>query len=246
MVDFVVLPAIDLRDGRVVRLAQGDPRRQTVYGDDPAAMARRWHDEGARWVHVVNLDGAFGGADEAARANLEALGAIAATGLRVQFGGGLRHRPDVMRAYELGVTRVVIGTAAVENPDLVAWAIETYGPDRVAVGMDARKGRVAVRGWTQAAGVTAIELGTQLRQAGVSVCVFTDVARDGMGAGVNVPAAAALADATGMRVIASGGVAGLEDIRTARAAGLAGVIVGRALYEGVLELREAIGLETGA
>ncbi len=242
---FTVYPAIDLRAGRVVRLAQGDPARQTVYGDDPAATARRWQSAGARWLHVVNLDGAFGGADDAARANLDALAGIVATGLHVQFGGGLRAEADVRRVMDLGVARVVLGTAAVENPALVSWSLEAYGAARVAVGLDARQGRVTVRGWTQAAGVTAIELGAQLRRAGVAWCIFTDVARDGMQAGVNLPATAALADATGLRVIASGGVSGLPDVRAARASGLAGVIIGRALYEDQLSLADAVALETG-
>jgi phosphoribosylformimino-5-aminoimidazole carboxamide ribotide isomerase len=239
---FTVFPAIDLRAGRVVRLAQGDPSRQTVYGDNPAAVALRWQADGAAWVHVVNLDGAFGGADDAARLNLDSLAGIVATGLRVQFGGGLRSEADLRRVFELGAARAVLGTAAVEDPALVNWALETYGADRIAIGLDARQGRVTVRGWTQPAGVTAIELGTELRRAGIAWCIFTDVSRDGMRAGLNLSATAALADATGLRVIASGGVAGLSDVRAARQAGLAGVIVGRALYEGQVSLKEALGV----
>jgi len=240
---FTIFPAIDLRAGHVVRLAQGDPARQTTYGDDPAAVAKLWQAAGARWVHVVNLDGAFGGADDAARANLDALTDIIATGLQVQFGGGLRAEADVRRVMELGVTRVVLGTAAVENPALVSRSLELYGPAKVAVGLDARQGKVTVRGWTQQAGVTAIELGAQLRRAGVAWCIFTDIARDGMQSGINLPATAALADATGLRVIASGGVSSLADIRSARDAGLAGAIIGRALYEGAVTLSDAISSE---
>ena len=234
---FTVYPAIDLRGGRVVRLAQGDPARQTVYGDDPAAAARRWQTEGAEWLHVVNLDGAFGDADGP---NALALRAIVAVGLKVQFGGGLRDRASIARVLEAGVARAVIGTAAVEQPELVAEAVRDFGADRVAVGIDARDGRVRVRGWADDSGVAALDLAQQMRGLGLAWCVFTDVARDGVGAGVNVPATAALAQASGLNVIASGGVAGADDVARVRAAGLAGVIIGRALYEGQVTLKDVL------
>jgi phosphoribosylformimino-5-aminoimidazole carboxamide ribotide isomerase len=241
----IVFPAIDLRAGQVVRLAQGDPRRQTVYSTDPAAVARRWQATGAAWVHVVNLDGAFsrdgGPGEAAAEANLEALRAIASAGtLQVQFGGGLREADSLRRAFDLGVRRVVLGTATLENPALVDWALERYGPERVAAGIDARNGQVRVRGWAEQAQISAEALGRRLREQGVEWCVFTDIERDGVGAGVNVGAAAALAQAAGLRVIASGGVGGLADVRAVCAAGLAGVIIGRALYEGHIDLKEAL------
>ncbi len=234
---FTVYPAIDLRGGRVVRLAQGDPTRQTVYGDDPAAVARRWQAEGAEWLHVVNLDGAFGDADGP---NALALRAIVAVGLKVQFGGGLRDRASLARVLEAGVARAVIGTAAVERPELVADAVREFGAERVAVGIDARDGLVRVRGWADDSGVAALDLAQQMRGLGLAWCVFTDVARDGVGAGVNMPATAALAQASGLKVIASGGVAGAEDVACVRAAGLAGVIIGRALYEGQVELKDVL------
>lgn len=234
---FTVFPAIDLRGGRVVRLAQGDPARQTVYGDDPAAVARRWLAEGAEWLHVVNLDGAFGDADGP---NGEALCAIVAAGGQVQFGGGLRDRASMERALSAGVARVVLGTAAVEQPALVAEALAAFGPERVAVGIDARDGQVRVRGWADEACVAALDLARQMRGLGVQWCVFTDVARDGVGTGVNVPATAELARASGLNVIASGGVAGAEDVVRVREAGLAGVIVGRALYEGQVALKDVL------
>lgn len=234
---FTLFPAIDLRGGQVVRLAQGDPDRQTVYAADPRAVAERWRAEGAEWLHVVNLDGAFG-ADAAP--NQQALTALAGGGFRVQFGGGLRDTAAIQRAMDLGVARVVLGTAAVENPALVAWALARFGAERVAIGLDARDGLVRVRGWAEATAVTAAALGGQLRALGAEWCIFTDVARDGLGTGVNVPATAALAAATGLRVIASGGVDGLEDVHTARAAGLPGLIIGRALYEGRVRLPEAL------
>ncbi len=235
---FTIYPALDLRGGRVVRLAQGDLGRQTVYGDDPAEMARRWRREGTHWLHVVNLDGAFG---EAGAANLAALKAIVAVGVPVQFGGGLRDQASISAAIEAGVARVVIGTAAVENPQLAAWAVAALGAERVAVGIDARDGRVRVRGWVDDTGVAAVDLAQQMRELGLAWCVFTDVSRDGVGAGVNVPATVQLAQATGLKVIASGGVAGAEDVRRVQAAGLAGVIIGRALYEGQVVLREVVG-----
>jgi phosphoribosylformimino-5-aminoimidazole carboxamide ribotide isomerase len=234
---FVVYPAIDLRGGQVVRLAQGDPARQTRYGDDPAGMARRWQAEGAEWLHVVNLDGAFGADSEA---NAAALRAILAVGVKVQFGGGLRDRASLERALAAGVARAVIGTAAVEQPELVDWALREYGPERVVVGIDAREGRVQVRGWANEAALTALDLGRRMRHQGLEWCVFTDVARDGVSTGVNVAATAALARATGLSVIASGGLASAADVWRAREAGLAGVIIGRALYEGQVQLKELV------
>jgi phosphoribosylformimino-5-aminoimidazole carboxamide ribotide isomerase len=228
---------MDLRGGRVVRLAQGDPDRQTVYADDPRAVAERWQAEGATWLHVVNLDGAFG---QSSLSNLQSLVSIVSVGCPVQFGGGLRDEASLRRAFESGVARVVIGTAALENPALVDWALREYSPERVAVGIDARDGLVRVRGWAEASAVTALELAQRLRAQGVQWCVFTDVARDGVGAGVNVPATVELARVSGLRVIASGGVNGLADIRQAREARLAGVIVGRALYENKFHLEEAL------
>jgi phosphoribosylformimino-5-aminoimidazole carboxamide ribotide isomerase len=235
---FEIFPAIDLRAGRVVRLAQGDPARQTVYGADARAAAERWRAEGARWVHVVNLDGAFGGDTHA---NQQALAAILQTGLCVQFGGGLRDEASVRRAMEAGAARVVLGTAAIENPALVEWALRDYGPERVAVGIDAREGRVRIQGWRTDTIVTALELAQGWRARGLEWCVFTDVARDGVGAGLNVAAAAQLARDTGLRVIASGGAAALADVQAAREAGLAGVVLGRALYQGALRFAEALG-----
>jgi phosphoribosylformimino-5-aminoimidazole carboxamide ribotide isomerase len=232
---FTLYPAIDLHTGNVVRLLQGDPAQQMVYSDDPAAIARRWQSEGAAWLHVVNLDGAFG---EKSEANAAALQAILEVGLAVQFGGGLRDIISLQMALDAGVMRAVIGTAAVENPALVEWALRIYGPERIAVGIDARDGLVCVKGWTQTASLTALDLGTRLAAQGVQWCIFTDVSRDGMRAGVNVPAALELASQTGLRVIASGGVDGPKDVYRARQAGLAGIIVGRALYEGKVSLRD--------
>jgi len=234
---FTIYPAIDLRAGKVVRLAQDDPNRQTVYGDDPRAMAERWKSEGAAWLHVVNLDGAFG---EDAAANVKALAAVVGCGLKVQFGGGLRDEAGLQRVMDLGVARAVIGTAAIENPALVDWALGQFGPERVAVGIDARDGKVRIKGWAEESAITALQLGQWLRGQGLVWCVFTDVARDGIGTGVNVAATLELAQETGMNVIASGGVAGIEDVHRVREAGLVGVIIGRALYEGKINLKELV------
>jgi phosphoribosylformimino-5-aminoimidazole carboxamide ribotide isomerase len=232
---FTVYPAIDLRNGKVVRLVQGDPARQTTYAEDPGAVAERWKSEGAEWVHVVNLDGAFG--DEAS-ANADALRAILGAGVKVQFGGGLRDQASVRHALGMDIGRAVIGTAAVENPALVDWALREFGVERIAAGIDARDGKVRIRGWVEASALTALDLGRRLQTQGVTWCVFTDVARDGMRTGVNAAATVKLARATGLRVIASGGVAGVEDVGRVREAGLAGVIVGRALYEGQIILKD--------
>lgn len=242
---FVLYPAIDLRRGRVVRLTQGDPGRQTVYGDDPAAAARRWLDAGARWLHTVNLDGAFGEADAPNRHALRrVLEEASGAGAKVQFGGGLRSPGDIESALELGVARVVLGTAAIESPALVEEAVSRFGAGAVAAGIDAwmdgGEGRVRVRGWAEDAGVAPAELGRRLAGLGVTTAIFTNIARDGTGAGPDLEASRRLAAATGLEVIASGGFARLEQITAARAAGLAGAILGRSLYEGQIDLAEAL------
>jgi phosphoribosylformimino-5-aminoimidazole carboxamide ribotide isomerase len=242
----IVYPAIDLRKGRCVRLQQGDAAAETVFADDPVDAARRWASEGAEWLHVVNLDGALG---ETGAANLIALRRIlAAVGLPVQFGGGLRSLEDIAALLELGVTRVVLGTVAVREPEIVQSAIERFGSERVAVGIDARAGLVAVQGWRDLSTVRAADLGLQMRVLGVERVIYTDIARDGMLTGVNVEATVALAQATGLGVIASGGVASLEDLRALRPYepnGVEGVIIGMALYRGAIALDEAIRVVRG-
>lgn len=245
---FTIFPAVDLREGRVVRLKLGDPRQQTVFGDDPLAAARRWVTEGARWLHVINLDGAF---DEGGAANWRALPRLAELGAHVQFGGGVRTLDDIARALEAGVRRVILGTVAVENPDLVAQALEQFGPQHIVVAIDARDGMVRTRGWQQESGIKAESLGRRMKDLGVQTVLHTDIGRDGVLSGVNAAASVQLAQESGLRVIASGGVASLDDIRRVlqyAGSGLAGVITGRALYEGRLDLREALALagqETG-
>jgi len=234
---FTIYPAIDLREGRVVRLAQGDPDRETAYDTQPLAVARRWQAAGATWLHVVNLDGAFG---EGGRKNVTALARILTTGMQVQFGGGVRDLETVRRVLDMGVARVVLGTAAVENPAVVEQALADFGPERLAVGIDARDGYVRTRGWREAAPLTALELAQQWAAMSGRWLIFTDIARDGMGSGVNVEATVALAQATGLSVIASGGAGNLEDAQRVKDAGLCGVIIGRALYEGRVDLEAAL------
>jgi phosphoribosylformimino-5-aminoimidazole carboxamide ribotide isomerase len=237
-----IYPAIDLRHGRVVRLKQGDPNQETKYADDPLIVARRWQEAGADWLHVVNLDGAFG---ERGKENQVALERILTAGLSVQFGGGMRDLDGIRQALDLGVSRVVIGTAAVNNPPLVETALEVFGPEQIALGVDAREGRVRTHGWKETAPMTAMELAQQWADQGVRWIIFTDVARDGMGSGLNLESTVQLAQQTGLHVIASGGVASLEDVRQTYEAGLSGVIIGRALYEGQVTLEDALQVEEG-
>lgn len=243
---FTIYPAIDLRNGAVVRLRQGDPNRQTVYSSDPVAVARRWVGEGAEWLHIVNLDGAF---DDlaAARANRRALTAIAGefNKVKIQFGGGLRSMDDVKAAFDSGANRAVLGTAAVEDPRLVASVLALYGADRVAVGLDSRDGMIVARGWQHETPISAAELGSRMHEMGVVHALYTEVALDGMLSGPATELTAALAQLTGLSIIASGGVRSLDDVRGLLAyasRGVAGVILGRSLYESTLSLKEAIEL----
>jgi phosphoribosylformimino-5-aminoimidazole carboxamide ribotide isomerase len=241
----IVFPAIDLRRGRCVRLRQGRAEDETVYDDDPAAVAGRWVAQGAEWLHVVNLDGAFGeAASQPSRPiNLQRLEEIhaAVPETPIQFGGGVRSLPDVETALGLGAARVILGTVAVQNPELVAEAIVRFGAERIVISIDARGGQVATHGWLETSDVTAVALGRAMRARGVLRAVYTDIARDGMLTGVNVESTALLARETGLWVIASGGVASLEDLRRLEAKGnIEGVIIGQALYTGALSLREAI------
>jgi phosphoribosylformimino-5-aminoimidazole carboxamide ribotide isomerase len=233
----IVFPAIDLKGGQVVRLAEGDMDRATVYGDDPAAQARAFADAGADHLHVVDLDGAFAGDS----VNGDAVASVVrAFPGRVQLGGGIRTRAAIDGWLELGVARVVIGTAALENPDLVRDAARAL-PGRIVVAVDARDGLVATRGWADVSTVTVADLARRFEDAGVAALLFTDVGRDGLLKGCNVAATAALAAEVDIPVIASGGVAGIEDIHQLRGKpGIEGVITGRALYDGRLDLAEAL------
>lgn len=232
-----LLPAIDLRRGRVVRLSQGEAASQTVYDADPVAVAERFIAEGARWLHLVDLDRAFGEGDNA---DLVAkVIALVGSRARVQTGGGFRTLERIEEALDAGAARVVLGTAAVRDPGLVGRALARAGIERIAVGIDARDGVVAIRGWRETGGEPAAGVARRVIGQGVRTLVYTDVSRDGMLQGADVEGALAL-QALGAGVIASGGIASLDDIRRVRHAGLAGVIVGRAIYEGRFSVREAI------
>jgi len=236
---FTIYPAIDLRGSKVVRLKEGDPARMTSYSDDPAETARRWLDAGAEWLHVVNLDGAFGEGDNANRAALES---ILKCGARVQFGGGMRSLDAIADVLNLGVTRAILGTIAIEQPDVVAYALARFGAEHIAVGIDARDGLVRTRGWKDNSGVKATDLALQMRTLGLRTVIFTDVSRDGLGSGLNIPSTRELAELSGLEVIASGGVHTIDDVIAAQEAGLAGSIIGRALYDGTVELKEALSV----
>jgi len=239
----LIFPAIDLRQGRCVRLRQGDPAAETVFSDDPAAMARHWAGQGAAWLHVVNLDGALGDQGQDAP-NLRRLVEIhQAVSLPIQFGGGLRSLDDIAVALTLGATRVVLGTIAVRRPELVGQAIERFGAEQIVVGLDARDGRIATHGWQETSDLDAFDAARRLRDLGALRTVYTDISRDGMLSGVNVEATATLARQSGLLAIASGGVRDLADIRRLKrveADGIEGVITGQALYTGSLDLKAAI------
>ena len=243
MAALTIFPAIDLKAGQVVRLAEGDMGRATIYGDDPAAQARSFAGAGADWLHVVDLDGAFAG-ESVNGAAMEAI--IAAFPGKVQVGGGIRGRAQVDRWLALGVERVIIGTAALKDPDFVRAAARDL-PGRIVVGVDARDGMVATEGWAEVSDVRVEELAQRFADAGVAALLFTDVGRDGLLKGCNVAATVTLARATHIPVIASGGVADIGDIHALRphvADGIVGVITGRALYDGRLDLAEAIAVGT--
>ncbi len=237
----ILYPAIDLKEGRCVRLERGEMARATVFNDDPAAQARDFAGAGCAWIHVVDLDGAFAGKPM----NAAAVRAIrAAVGLKVQLGGGIRDRATIDGWLEAGVTRVVLGTAAVRDPALVKEAARAH-PGRVAVGIDAKGGKVAVQGWAETTELTTAELGKRFEDAGVAALIHTDVDRDGLLQGVNVEATAALARAVRLPVIASGGVASLDDLvqlKAVASAGIEGVIVGRAIYDGRVDPAAALKL----
>jgi len=236
---FCIIPAIDLRAGKVVRLAQGDPGRQTIYGDDPRQWAERWQAEGADWLHVINLDGAF---NEDARLNILALKSILGVGLKVEFGGGMRDQVSIETVLEMGVRRVFLGTAAIQNPALVKWAIAAYGPARIAGDIGARDNKVTIKGWQETTTLSVHEVGKRFRAQGLEWCVLTNVKRDGVNSGVDIASAVALQNATRLQVVASGGVIRIEDVLQAHKADLAGVIIGRALYEGTIALADCMGV----
>lgn len=238
----IIIPAIDIKGGKCVRLFQGVMDRETVFSDDPASMARRWADEGAEMIHVVDLDGAV----EKRPRNLETIGRIVkeAGQVPVQVGGGIRDVETLEMYLDMGADRVVIGSAAIYDPEMVKKACERF-PGRIVVGIDAKNGKVAIEGWTKTTEMAATDLGKQFEDAGVAAINFTDIERDGMQTGPNIEATRDLARALTIPVVASGGVSCLDDIRRLAALetdGVTGIITGRALYEGALDLRSAMEL----
>jgi phosphoribosylformimino-5-aminoimidazole carboxamide ribotide isomerase len=240
----IIFPAIDIRGGKCVRLTEGRFDAETVFADNPLDMARRWMQEGAEYLHVVDLDGALAGKP----VNVEAIAAITrAVDIPVQLGGGIRTLESIAALLNAGVTRVILGSVAVKQPDLVREACAKYA-DRIVVGIDARDGQVAVEGWGVIGGVAAEELAAKMAAVGVARIIYTDIARDGTLTGVNVTATRSLARAAGIPVIASGGVSSLDDIAAVKAAqadGIEGVIIGKALYTGAVTLPEAIRAARG-
>jgi phosphoribosylformimino-5-aminoimidazole carboxamide ribotide isomerase len=240
-----IYPAIDIKGGRCVRLTQGRADAETVYAEDPSAVAQTFRAAGSKWVHVVDLDGAFAGEP----ANLAAVGRIVDVGLKVQLGGGMRTLDSVERALSMGIARVVIGTRAAESEAFISELVAAFG-DRVAVGIDAKGGKVAVKGWVDTTSMTALGLARRMDALGVATLIHTDVGTDGMLTGPNFEAQEAMLGAVRARVIASGGVARSEDVsRLADVAGrhpnLDGVIVGKAIYEGRVDLAQLLAIGRG-
>jgi phosphoribosylformimino-5-aminoimidazole carboxamide ribotide isomerase len=240
----IVIPAIDLKNGACVRLEQGLMDKDTVFNDNPAAQALDWQNQGAELLHIVDLDGAFAG-EPRNRAAIEAI--VKAITIPAQLGGGIRDIATIEAYLSLGLSRVIIGTAAQRNPDLVQEACSRF-PGRIVVGIDARNGMVAVQGWAEVTGVTAVELALKFEDCGVAAIIYTDISRDGMLQGPNLEATLALAKAVAIPVIASGGVSSLKDIENLMAieqSGVTGVITGKAVYTGAIKLAEAIALTKG-
>ena len=233
----ILYPAIDLKDGQAVRLLHGDMDKTTVFNDDPAAQARAFVDAGCEWLHLVDLNGAFAG-EPVNAAPVEAI--LAQCKVPAQLGGGVRDMATIERWIGKGLARVILGTVAVENPDLVREAAREF-PGHIAVGLDARNGRVATRGWAEETDVVVTDLARSFEDAGISAIIYTDILRDGAMKGPNIAATKALADAVDIPVIASGGVSSLEDLIALRNTGvIAGAISGRALYDGAIDLQEAL------
>ena len=246
MIPLTLYPAIDLKDGVCVRLRRGDMDEATVYEDNPAKQARDFQEAGSRWLHVVDLNGAFAGRP----VNQGAVQAIlAATKIPVQLGGGIRDLRGIETWLQAGITRVILGSAAVKNPILVHQACKSF-PGHIAVGIDAREGFVATEGWADTSSISAADLGRRFEDAGVSAIIYTDIARDGMLSGLNLEQTVALAETLSTPIIASGGVGGPDDLRALREAAAAaprieGVIVGRALYDGRLQVQAALDILRG-
>lgn len=237
----IIIPAIDLKNGQCVRLEQGEMHRDTVFSDNPAQQAQKWQQAGAELLHLVDLDGAFAG-EPKNRSAIETI--IKTLQIPAQLGGGIRDIPTIEAYLALGLSRVIIGTAAQRNPQLVMDACRLF-PGQILVGIDAKNGMVAVQGWAELTDITAIDLARRFEDCGVSAIIYTDIARDGMMAGPNIEATKALAEGINIPVIASGGVSSLDDIKNLMAiekSGVTGAITGKAIYTGAIDLAEAVKL----
>jgi phosphoribosylformimino-5-aminoimidazole carboxamide ribotide isomerase len=242
MSEFIVYPAVDLRFGKVVRLRQGKGDQQTEYGDNPIPIVQDWIEQGAEWLHVINLNGAFGEETEENEAAIKLIIEEGKDKVKIQLGGGIRTVDQITIALALGVSRIVLGTSVIENPDFGIEVVSLFGGEKIAFGFDALGQELMSRGWQSHSGLSMPVLAEKLAQAGAETLIYTNIKKDGMQSGVDWKNAKQLAEQTGLSVIASGGTATLEDITNVRAARLAGVIVGRALYEGNFSLQEALNV----
>jgi phosphoribosylformimino-5-aminoimidazole carboxamide ribotide isomerase len=233
----IIFPAIDIKNGKCVRLLQGRAEDVTIYGNDPVEMALNWEKQDSVYLHVVDLDGAFDGKSP----NENIIKSMASTvSIPIQLGGGIRSMDKIQRLLEnYGIQRVILGTAAIDNTDLLQRAVDKYG-DRIAVGIDASKGKAAIKGWVQKTDISAVDLGRKVKDIGVSTVIYTDIAKDGMLSGPNKQETKDMIDQTGLNIIASGGITALEDLRQMKSIGAAGAIVGKALYTGAIRLSDAL------
>jgi len=241
----LVVPAIDLKDGLCVRLYKGNMKEVTVYSKDPCEVALKWEQMGAKYLHLVDLDGAVAGSPK----NLEAIKEIIfQINIPVQLGGGIRSLETIEYYLNLGLTRLIIGTAALKNPKLIKNAVEKFGSDTIVLGLDSTSGKVAVDGWETVAEKSALEFGKEMKEMGLERVIYTDTLRDGTLEGLNIEGIKEMAEKTGLKVIASGGVAGLEDVKKVKeiqGIGVEGLIIGKALYTGDIDLREALRIAGG-
>ncbi len=235
----IIFPAIDIRGGKCVRLLKGDFNQETIFSDSPADMARKWQAQGAEYLHLVDLDGALAGSSQNLAAIEEILKVV---DIPTELGGGIRSMEQIDQLLAMGITRVILGSVAVKNPDLVREACTKYG-ERIVVGIDAKDGIVAVEGWGKSGNIGVIELAQKMKEAGVKTIIYTDISRDGTLSGVNVEATVKLAQESGVKIVASGGVKSLEDIKALKkqeSVGIEGVIAGKSIYMGTLDLTAAI------
>lgn len=246
MSNFTIYPAIDLRNGMVVRLKYGDPLQQTTFSDDPSSVSIQWKEAGAKWIHIVNLDAAFGENDNNNLSEIKKILTVSCNhNLNVQVGGGIRSLSEIESFLSLGVKRVILGTTAVKNPDLVKTAVLRFGSDRILIAVDARDGLVHTHGWKEKTGYKVLDFVTILKDYGISTIIYTDISRDGAGGGINIKSTLAIYQKSELQVIASGGIFELSDVINVKKAGLPGVVIGRAFYAGTLDPVACFNLQEG-